>query len=255
MDTQPRRTSLTLPAAIIIAGALVAVAIIWQKKPVSITPAPNANAAAVLQSPQPASSDISPVTAADHILGDPNAPVKIVEYSDPSCPFCKMFNPTMIKMSDTYGPSGKVAWVYRSFPIDKPDADGNILHKNAGHESQALECAASLGGNAKFWAYEKKLYDITPSVTQDTPQGLDRTQLPVIAKDVGLNPIDFNDCLSSGQFKDKVEAQYQDGVRAGITGTPTSFIITPKGTIIPLVGAQSLAILKSTIDTLLTDTQ
>lgn len=254
MDTSPNKSSLTLPAAIMIAGALIAVAIIWTKKPTTV-PATVPTVEDTSGMNKLGANDIAPVTAADHILGDPNATIKIVEYSDPSCPFCKMFNPTMVKISDTYGPSGKVAWIYRSFPIDKPDAQGNILHKNAGHESQALECAASLGGNTKFWAYEKKLYDLTPSVTQDTPNGLDQTELPVIAKLVGLNPIDFNDCLSSGQFKDKVEAQYQDGVRAGISGTPTSFVITPKGTIIPLVGAQSYAILKSTIDTLLGATQ
>ncbi len=251
MDASPRKSSLTLPGAIIIAGAFIAIAIIWTKKPapaVSTAPA-DANAAAIAQAQSPA--DISPVTATDHILGNPNASVKIVEYSDPSCPYCKMFNPTMTKIMDDYGPGSKVAWIYRSFPIDKPDADGFILHKNAGHESQALECAASLGGNTVFWSYEKKLYETTPSVTQDTPNGLDQTQLPVIAKEVGLNPVEFNDCLSSGQFKDKVEAQYQDGVRAGITGTPSSFIITPKGSIIPLIGAQSYAIVKNTIDALL----
>ena len=63
-------------------------------------------------------------------------------------------------------------------------------------------------------------------------------QLPKIAEFVGLNVTDFNNCLQSGKFKDKIEAQFTDGVNIGIQGTPTSMIITPSGKIIPLEGAQ-----------------
>ncbi len=127
-----------------------------------------------------------------------------------------------------YGPTGDVAWVYRNFPLDKPDANGNILHKNANHESQALECAASVGGNEKFWAFEKKLYETTPSVTGATPNGLDQTQLPIIAKAVGIDEKKFNECLSSGQSRDAVEKQYLGGVNAGVSGTPASFFVLSK---------------------------
>jgi len=150
-----------------------------------------------------------------------------------------------------YGSSGKVAWVYRSFPLDKPDADGNILHKNAGHESQALECAASLGGNDKFWAFEKQLYQITPSVTSATPNGLDQNQLPVIAKSVGIDTTAFNNCLSSGQFQSKVEADYTDGLNVGVSGTPYSVLVTPAGNKIPMAGAEPYTTLKAAIDALL----
>lgn len=244
MDPQPRSNLITLPGAIIISATIIAVAIIWIKKPVSSpVAAPNA--------PQIAQVNMKPVTAADHILGNPNAAIKIVEYSDPSCPFCKMFNPTMEQIMADYGPSGKVAWIYRHYPLDKPDENGHVLHKNAGHEAQALECAASLGGSDKFWAFEKHFYEVTPSVTQDTPNGLDQKQLPDIAQYVGLNPTAFNDCLSSGRFKDKVEADYTDGVNVGVQGTPYSIIITPSGSKIPLVGAEPYATVKNAIDALI----
>jgi len=152
---------------------------------------------------------------------------------------------------DHYGPTGKVAWVYRSFPLDKPDENGDILHPNAGHESQALECAASLGGNTAFWKYEEKIYDITPSVTQDTPSGLDQSQLPIIAAGIGLDQAKFNSCLSSGQMKSVVESQFQDGLNAGVVGTPTSFIVTPSANTIPLPGVRDYNTLSATIDALL----
>jgi protein-disulfide isomerase len=224
MDSNQPRSSLTLPGAIIIAAALIAIAIMWVKKPVSIPVSNNQNAT----SSQSSNINLSPITAADHILGDPNAPIKIVEYSDPSCPYCKMFNPTMEDIISQYGPTGDVAWVYRHFPLDKPDPNGNILHKNAGHESQAMECVAGLGGNDKFWKFEKTLYETTPSVTGATPGGLDQSQLPTMAKSVGIDETSFNDCLSSGRFKDAVEKQYLTGVNAGVSGTPTSFFVLIK---------------------------
>ncbi|MES2215910.1 MAG: DsbA family protein [Patescibacteria group bacterium] len=239
---------LTLPSAIIIGCAIIAIAIIWTQKP----PAQQNTQAAAANLGQPA-VNMLPVTATDHILGNPNAPIKIVEYSDTSCPFCKVFHPTMVKLLDEYGAGGKVAWVYRHFPLDKPDGQGHILHPNSGHEAQALECAAKLGGNDKFWAYTNRLYDITPSVTGDTPEGLDQKQLPIIANQIGLNVSSFTDCVESGQFKDKIEKQYLDGINAGVSGTPFVVIITPSGGKIPLVGAQSYATLKSSIDTLLSE--
>lgn len=232
--------------AIIIAGALIAIAIIWVKKPAT-TPISEDRPRAEVSLPD--------VTPADHILGNPQAEIKIVEYSDTSCPFCKTFNETMVKIMNEYGSGGKVAWVYRHFPIDKPGtrSDGGILHPNAGHEAQALECAASLGGNEKFWAYEKRLYDITPSVTATSPNGLDQKLLPEIAEYVGLDKTLFGECLASGQFKDKVEADYVEGVNAGISGTPYSVIMTSSGQDIPILGAQPYETVKSVIEALIAE--
>jgi protein-disulfide isomerase len=243
---EPRQSPLTIPAAIIIAAAIIAVAVIYVFGP---TKKDNTATANTPQIPQVA---MAPVTASDHIFGNPNASIKIVEYSDPSCPFCKMFNPTMEQIMTAYGPGGKVAWVYRSFPLDKPDANGNTLHPNAGHEAQALECADFIGGNDAFWKFEHEWYNVFPlqgatqrSVAEDT------TQLAQVAKTVGLDAQRFSDCLSSGQFKSKIEAQYTDGINAGVSGTPYNVIITPSGSKIPLVGAVSYATIKTTIDTLL----
>lgn len=232
---------LTLPGAIVIAATIIAIAVIWTRRP---APAP------VPSAPATAEASISPVTAADHIFGNPNAPVKIVEYSDASCPFCKTFHPTMEKIMAEYGPTGNVAWVYRHFPLDKPDQNGRVLHPNAGTEAQAMECAAALGGNDAFWAYTNKLYEITPSVTQATPAGLDPSELPEIARTVGLDVISFNECLTSGRFKDKVDQSYVDGLNAGVSGTPYSVIVTPSGSTIPVAGALPYATIKSTIDAL-----
>ncbi|MFA6553907.1 MAG: thioredoxin domain-containing protein [Candidatus Paceibacterota bacterium] len=216
MENKP--SFITIPGAIIIAGAIIAMTLIYVFKPSStiVKDAKVENAPAI---------NLAPITSADRILGNPNAPIKIVEYSDPSCPFCKIFNETMVEIMDKYGPEGKVALIYRSFPLDTPDAEGNVLHPNAANESRAIECAGILGGNEKFWEYEKKLYDLTPSVTSKTPEGLDQKQLPIMAKGLGLDIIAFNECLNSQKAKDIVSAQKLSGINANVSGTPTSFFV------------------------------
>lgn len=239
---------LNIPTAIVIAGAIIAGSIIYTMKPSGGSPN-QANALATTQ------GQVKPVTENDHILGNPNAKIKIVEYSDPSCPFCKMFHNTMRQVMTTYGQSGNVAWVYRHFPIDKPGTrpDGGILHPNAGHEANALECAGALGGNDKFWAYTNRLYEITPSVTGSTPDGLDQKELYNIAKFVGLDASSFKDCLDNGRYTDKINASYNEGLNAGIQGTPMSYMILPGGKQVAIEGAQPFDTLKASIDSVLAD--
>ncbi len=241
-----RSQFITVPGSIIIAATIIAIAVVYVFHPSGSTVNTTQN------TPKIPIVTMAPITSSDHIFGNPNASIKIVEYSDPSCPYCKIFNPTMEQIMNTYGASGQVVWIYRQFPLDKPDTNGNILHPNAGHEAQAFECAASIGGNDKFWAFEKEWYNVFPlqgatgrSVAEDT------AQLADIAKTIGLNAQSFSDCLGSGQMKDKVEAEYTDGINAGVSGTPYNVIITPSGNRIPLAGAASYATLKTTIDTLL----
>ncbi len=244
MENKKIHPLLTLPSAIILAGAMIAIAIIWSQKPA------NTNVATDTQQAKKQVS-VKPVTKQDHIFGNPDAEIKIVEYSDPSCPFCKSFHPTMEKIMEEYGPSGQVAWVYRHFPLDTPREDGSVLHPHANKEAQAFECANELGGNEMFWKYANRLYEVTPSVTGATPNGLDPKQLPEIAKYVGLDVTAFNTCLDSNKYNDKVKQQFLDGVNAGVTGTPYSFIIPKSGEIIPISGAQPYTEVKKYLDILL----
>lgn len=227
---------LSVPLAIVVAGALIAGALYFSGGKTS-NPTPTDTLPTTVSA-----EGMRPVDGNDHILGNPNAELVIVEYSDTECPFCKQFHNTMKRVMDTYGKDGKVAWVYRHFPIDQ-------LHSKARKEAEATECAADLGGNDKFWAYTNSLYDKTPS-----NDGLDVKQLPIIAKEVGLDVNAFNTCLSSGKFSAKVEADYQDALKAGGRGTPYSLIITKKdGTKVPINGAQPYDSLITTINLLLED--
>jgi protein-disulfide isomerase len=143
-------------------------------------------------------------------------------------------------MISEYGKTGKVAWVYRHFPIDQ-------IHSRSRKEAEATECANDLGGSEKFWEYLDTLYSITTS--NDT---LDPKELPKIAKMVGLDVNAFNTCLNSGKFASKVEADYQDALKMckgnSQCGTPSSVLIAPDGSKTPLQGAYSYDKLKLLID-------
>lgn len=238
---------LTLPAAIIIAGALIAGAIIWINKPPSSGPSTGRPSG----DPQAASTGIPAVTASDHILGNPNAPIKLVEYSDLSCPYCKLFNPALEQVMEAYGPTGKVAWVYRHFPLFR-QVQGVIPHPNSLVQAEALECAAQLGGNAGFFRFEKIWFDAFPEDGAGRSAALDREAIRKTAEEAGLDAVSFNECLSSGRFKAKIEQAYDAGLKAGVTGTPLTIIITPSGNQIPLEGVQTFPMLKKVIDTLIT---
>jgi len=234
---------LAIPIAIVIAGAIIGGALLIALRQ------PGSSAAVAAQQPQGAqqpSGDLeamSPITEGDHIRGDPNAPVKIVEYSDTECPFCKTFHATLQKVTQEYGDD--VAWVYRHLPLDQ-------LHSKARKEAVALECAADQGGpssplgtsNDAFWKYADRWFELTPSNDKTDIE----TTLPQIAKEIGLDGSAFATCLKSGKFDAHIEDNVQNAQATGGNGTPWSIIVAPNGKKYPLSGAQPYEAVKQLIE-------
>lgn len=242
MEPSSQKNVLTVPIAIIVAGLLVAGAVFLSNGGIVTPQAAKDKDIAKIDNgtqKQDVNHDIRPIGNNDHIRGNPQADIIIVEYSDTECPFCKSFHETMKQIISEYGKTGKVAWVYRHFPIVQ-------LHSKAPKEAEATECAAELGGNAKFWEYIDALFDATPSNNK-----LDAGELPSIAARTGLDKIAFDACLSSGKHGERVQDDYKNGVSIGINGTPYSVILAKNGQKIPINGAQPYNIIKETIDNLL----
>lgn len=195
-----------IPAAIILAGFLISLTIYFTNRDNNIV-AENPN---VIQN---TGVNITPVSDKDHILGNPDAPIILVEFSDTECPYCKIFQTTMNSIINTYGKEGKVAWVYRHFPLD-------VLHAKSRKEAEATECVNELGGNTAFWKMLDTIYTNTPG-----NDGLDHSKLPEFAKNAGVDVKSFNSCLASGKYAATVEANFQDGVKAGARGTPYSILL------------------------------
>lgn len=228
-----------IPLSIVVAGMLIAGAVWFSSSGRGITlsnggvdDGVNRGVAQALQG----GGDMREVDANDHIRGNPEAQVKIVEYSDLECPFCKRFHATMNQMIEEYGKSSKVAWVYRHFPLD-------ALHSKARKEAEATECANELGGGTAFWSYTDRLFEVTPS-----NNGLDLAQLPIIAQNVGLDRAAFTACLDSGKFADYVASDLKDAQAAGGSGTPYSIAIAANGEKFPINGAQPYEEVKRIIE-------
>jgi protein-disulfide isomerase len=239
-DTQQKggnslASSLGVPIAIILAGALIAGSVYLSQ---TNTQKQGAVAGADQATQAKAEIVIEPVTAADHILGNPNAKLVVIEYSDFECPFCKNFHATMHRIMNEYGTDGTVAWVYRQFPIVQ-------LHSKAPKESEAAECVAELGGNTAFWKFADRIFEITPS-----NDGLDPSKLPEIAAYAGVNVAAFNDCLSSGKKTKMINEAVSKAAAAGAQGTPYSVIVTKDGQKFQIDGAQPYDTVKAIIESL-----
>lgn len=174
-------------------------------------------------------ANLKPVTAADHIRGDVNAKVTLVEYSDLDCPYCVRFHPVVNQILQDY--AGKVRLVYRHFPLDS-------LHPEARKKAEASECVASIGGNDKFWAFLDKIFSSDETLSQ----------VPSIVETLGIDKAKFEKCFNDAQFAASVDAQATDAVAAGGSGTPYSVLIDAKGGKTPVNGAVPIAQLKAMID-------
>ncbi len=233
METGSKINTLLIPMAIVIAGALIAGALYMGTQ--------KGSAAGAQAQPEQPSGDLEQmdaITKKDHILGNPDAPVKIVEYSDFECPFCKRFHETMNQVMDEYGAKGKVAWVYRHFPLDQ-------LHPiKARREAIATECANELGGSDAFWKYADRFFELTPSNNQTDVD----TVLPQIAKEIGLNAKAFSTCLASGKYDAHIEDGIKNAAATGGNGTPWSIVVSKSGKKYPLSGAQPYESVKQLIE-------
>jgi protein-disulfide isomerase len=184
--------------------------------------------------------EISPITEKDHILGNPNADIIIVEYSDFECPFCAQFHPTMQRLMEEFGPTGRVAWVYRHFPVEQ-------IHKNARAGAIASECVANISGEKAFWDFTNTLFN-TPS-TEFSPE-----KFLEIATSLKVDPNQYENCFYNNKnVTAKIDSEIQDALTLFELdpdfGTPYNIVITKTGERHILPGTIPYADLKEIIET------
>lgn len=167
----------------------------------------NANVAPTpTPSPTPTNVDIE-IVDGDYILGNPNAEITLVEYSDIECPYCSSFHESAKQLVETY--PDDVRWIYRHFPLDS-------LHPDARPAAEASECAAEQKGNDGFWTYLDALFA--------NQSKLGDAYFKELAGDQGLDVAAFTDCYDNGKYADKVDADYEGGLEYGVRGTPGSYL-------------------------------
>jgi len=175
-------------------------------------------------------TDLPEVTNKDHVRGSLDAEVYMVEYSDYYCPYCSIFHPTVKKIIEEYG--DKVAWVYRHFPLDQ-------AHPHARALAEISECVEDVAGSEAFWNFSDAVYENVP----DNPD-----KALELVESLNLDKSAVESCFKDGKFKTEVQAQYNGGIKAGVNGTPGTFIVDKNGKTVSLPGAVSYEALKQAID-------
>lgn len=203
------KSNLLIPGSIIVAGLIIAFAVIYVSGGVhtsTTTPPPSG------ATPPPPAKTAPPsaqtlMDGEDPVIGKPDAKVTVVEFSDFQCPFCgSFFTNTLPQVKANYIATGKIRFVYRDFPLSS-------IHAEAEKAAEAAECASAQG---KFWEYHDILFarQTTLSVTNEKKW----------AAELNLDTQKFNQCLDSGASAAEVAKDYADGQTLGVSGTPTFYI-------------------------------
>lgn len=139
-----------------------------------------------------------------HPKTNPNASVIVTEFGDLQCPACRGAQPIVKQIIEKYGTQIKLE--FKHFPLQ-------AIHTYTMLDAEASECAADQG---KFWEYEQLAYDKQPDLNNDAPTEW--------AKSLGLDMNLFGRCTSSHIKKSEILADYDEGIKLGVNGTPTFFV-------------------------------
>ena len=161
------------------------------------------------------------------LLGNKNAKVTIVEFSDLQCPFCKrFFDDALPQIKKEYIDTGKVKLVYRDFPLG--------IHEMAQTYAEAAECAHEQG---KFWEMHDKIFGEQKNGVATVDD------LKKWARGFGVKEDQFNTCIDTKKYAEEVAKDLKDGEAAGVQGTPSFFI---NGKLV--VGAVPFSVLEKEIE-------
>ena len=169
------------------------------------------------------------------IMGDPDAPITILEWGDYQCTFCYKFHQdTLDIINEEFIKTGKVKVIFKDFPLNGPDS------KLAAESSY---CAHDQG---KYWEYHDQLYE---NWAGERTGWITREALSGFAKSINLDTAEFNKCLNESKYENKINSIYEFGKQIGIDATP-SFLVFNDEKIIKIRGNQPLEVFLKTFDEL-----
>jgi protein-disulfide isomerase len=188
-------------------------------------PSPRAAPTPTQAAPPTPSAPVDVSEDDDAVIGDDDAPVTIIEFSDYECPFCgRFYSQTYGQLKEQYIDTGKAKLVFRDFPLS--------FHQNAQKAHEAAECAG-----------DQDAYFEMHDMVFENQQSLSVSALKGYAGQIGLDQVTFDECLDSGTHAAEVQQDFRDGQAAGVSGTPTFFVNGVK-----LVGAQPFSAFQQAID-------
>ena len=169
------------------------------------------------------------------IMGEPSAPITILEWGDYQCTFCYKFHQnTLNVINEDFIKTGKVKLVFKDFPLNGPDS---LL------AAEAAYCAHDQG---KYWQYHDELYK---NWGGERTGWITREALDMFGTEINLDLNQFNKCLNEKKYQEKVISLHEFGKEIGIDATP-SFLVFNDEKIIKIRGNQPLEVFLKTFDEL-----
>lgn len=166
-------------------------------------------------------------------IGNPSAPITIIEFGDYQCTFCYKFHSSSLGIIiQEYVETGKANLVFRDFPLNGPDS---VMAAEASHCAKDQE---------KFWEYHDILYQ---NWKGERTGWISHVSLDRFAQEAGLDLEQFNSCLDSAKYRQQVMDSYEFGQEVGINATP-SFLIISGEKIIKITGNQPIDVFRKTLD-------
>lgn len=160
---------------------------------------------------------ISPVRENEPMLGDPEADILFIEYSDTECPFSSQFAKEREKIMSSFGSEGRVAWVYRAIP----GGDRASIIK-----ALSLECVSEDTENHKFWRYLRRVENKELSINEDGEPDIEI--LVTSAEKENIDPEKIRECIQNETYLEKVKRNLKEAVSEEATGTPFTVILLPE---------------------------
>ena len=174
---------------------------------------------------------------ASPILGDPNAPLTIIEFGDYQCTFCKkFFDETEKSILINYVETGKVKMLFKDFIV---------VNEDSINAASAAHCA---NDQKMFWPYHATLYSNWDGEGTGWPS---TKQLRQFASTLGLDMNEFSECISTSKWKELVLSSHEDGRTLGVDATPTFFIMDQNNEVLKITGAQQYDVFQEVFDSLL----
>ncbi len=168
------------------------------------------------------------------ILGDPNAPITLVEFGDYQCHYCNVFFQSIEKdILKNYVDTGKVKIIFKDY---------NIIGEDSVIASQGAHCANDQG---LFWEYHDILYS---NWTGENNGWASSENLAIFAQQIGLNMNKWSECMKKGSHSQIILKSNDDARTLELTGTPAFFIINSEGKVSKLFGAQPFEVFKKIFD-------
>jgi protein-disulfide isomerase len=162
----------------------------------------------------PANVTIQPSDTAGfrgYVKGSDSAPVEITEYADYQCPFCQTFATLqMPTIEERLIKPGRLRWRYRDFPLQQHPYSRLAAHSAA--------CADEQG---KFWPMHERIYEGQSEWASASDAGAIFRRY---AGETGLDLGRYDGCMKAGKYAGRIQAGYEEGVRAGVTSTPTLMV-------------------------------